>query len=284
MNGVILGRFMPPHTGHLFLIDFARSMVDRLYVLVCTLESEPIPGDVRYRWVRELAPNCTVIHITEENPAAARGQTGATGIWADTVRKAVPEGITHVFASEDYGWDLAYLLEAQFVPVDTNRSNIPVSASMIRENPYRYWQYIPPPVRPWFLRHVAVVGLPEVAAHLAQALGTVVVHPYQEFWRTTWNSFAGHLDIKPLSPEMIQRGAASAAGALARQANRLLIHDVRTVAAVSALKPDLVVAELEVQNELADLLSGTAAGFDAPLIVSPAQVNPENLAGMLGIS
>lgn len=273
MIGVIIGRFMPPHNGHLYLIDFARAMVDRLYVLVCTLSHEPIPGELRYRWVQELAPHSEIVHITEEIPEARRGAAGAISIWADSVRNAVPEPITHVFASEDYGWDLAWNLEAQYVPVDPSRSNIPVSASAIRTNPFENWRFIPPAVRPWFLRHVAVIDDPRGAEALARELNTVVVHPYHEFWRLTWSEFAGRRDVPPLSQEQIDRGGRATIGALGRQANRILIHDIRTA------------ADLEMVDRL-DLVIGTAPGppYDSALVMSPRQATAAEVERvMLGL-
>lgn len=244
---------MPPHAGHRFLIDFARAMVEDVHILVCTLPSEPIPGDLRYQWVQELAPGCAVTHITEENPAAARGQGGAIAIWADTVRAAVPGTVSHVFASEDYGWLLAAELGAQFVPVDTNRSNIPVSATMIRNDPYRHWRFIPPPVRPWFVRHVAVVGDRDLAERLGSLLNTVVVHPYKDFWQATWDSATPPTGATPLSEDMIRRGANGAVQALARQANRILIHAVTSLEEMPSVQPHLIIAAAE------DLVSPEAA-------------------------
>lgn len=266
MTGVIIGRFMPPHNGHLYLIDFARAMVDRLYVLVCTLSHEPIPGELRYGWVRELAPHSEIVHITEEIPEARRGAAGATSIWADSVRNAVPEPITHVFASEDYGWDLAWNLQAQYIPVDPSRSNIPVSASAIRANPFEHWRFIPPAVRPWFLRHVAVIDDRPRAEALARGLNTVVVHPYHEFWRLTWSEFAGRRDVQPLTDEQIDRGGRATIGALARQANRILIHDVRTP------------ADLDMVDRL-DLIIGAvpAPRHGSTLVMSPEQAAPEEV-------
>ena len=41
---MILGKFLPPHLGHQFLVDFGRHYVDELLVLVCTLAREsPVP-------------------------------------------------------------------------------------------------------------------------------------------------------------------------------------------------------------------------------------------------
>ncbi len=229
MNGVIIGRFMPPHNGHLYLIDFARHMVDTLYILVCTLSHESIPGDLRYRWVSELAPTCRTVHITEEIPEARRGAAGATAIWARTVRDAVPEPVHHVFASEEYGWDLAAELDANFIPVDPGRSNIPVSASMIRRAPYEWWRFIPPVVRPYYVKHVAVVGDGVRTTELATELSTVVVHSYRSFWKRTMGH-AGDDDTGKRAggtDEMtIKRGVTATARALSRHANKILLYDL----------------------------------------------------------
>lgn len=224
MTGVIIGRFMPPHNGHLYLIDFARHVVDRLYILVCTLSHEPIPGELRYRWVSELAPSCRTIHITEEIPEARRGAEGATAIWARTVRDALPEPIGHVFASEDYGWELAEHLDAQFVPVDESRSNIPVSATAIRRDPYQMWNYLPPIVRPYFVKHVAVVGRSDVTEDLARQLQTVVVHSYRSYINDRWNTSSAPEGVIP--DAIIRRGIAATAVALSHQAHRILLYDI----------------------------------------------------------
>lgn len=279
MAGVIIGRFMPPHNGHLYLIDFARHMVDRLYILVCTLSHEPIPGTLRYEWVRELAPSCEVVHITEEIPEAKRGEAGAITIWANSVRDAVPEPITHVFASENYGWELAWQLDAQYVPVDPSRRNIPVSASAIRANPYENWRFIPPPVRPWYVRHVAVVNDRDLAERLADELATVVVHPYREFWQYTWNEFAGRRDAQPLSAEQVRRGAASTVAALARQAHRILIHDTRTEEDLAAIdRVDLIIAR---SDDYDPHESSVFAADRHPLTMVPAQARADEILRIL---
>jgi cytidyltransferase-like protein len=67
-TGLIIGKFLPPHTGHQYLIDFARNWVDRLTVLVCSLAAEPIPGAMRHAWMREMFPAVNVVHVEDENP------------------------------------------------------------------------------------------------------------------------------------------------------------------------------------------------------------------------
>ena len=53
-RGFLLGKFMPPHAGHVSLIEAARRLVDELTILVCSLPDDPIPGQVRLEWMRGL--------------------------------------------------------------------------------------------------------------------------------------------------------------------------------------------------------------------------------------
>ena len=52
-RGFLLGKFMPPHAGHLFLCEVARARVDQLTVLLCSHDAEPIPGDLRAAWMAD---------------------------------------------------------------------------------------------------------------------------------------------------------------------------------------------------------------------------------------
>jgi HTH-type transcriptional repressor of NAD biosynthesis genes len=46
-------QFLPLHKGHLHLIDTALNLSEKVTLLVCSIKSEPIPGEVRFRWVKE---------------------------------------------------------------------------------------------------------------------------------------------------------------------------------------------------------------------------------------
>lgn len=231
-HGVIIGRFMPPHAGHQYLVDFGRNMCDRLTVLVCTLSSEPIPGELRYRWMQELFPDVHMVHITEEIPEASKDSPTAIPIWADTVRGYLDGPPTYVFASEDYGAPLAAELGARFVPVDPARRQFPVSATMIRENPFANWDYIPEPVRPYFLRRVSVVEAPggppggtgasgrdagpSMAQRLAAHYHTLFVSDYAAFWEGTVGAI-GEDDLP-----LVQQAQQAVENSLARRASRVL--------------------------------------------------------------
>ncbi|BAY65857.1 ATPase/kinase involved in NAD metabolism [Calothrix brevissima NIES-22] len=224
-TGMILGKFMPPHLGHQYLVDFARNYVKHLTVLVCSIQSEPIPGYLRYGWMREMFPDVNVVHVTDENPQEPKEHPDFWQIWYDTIRRVLPTGPDYVFASEDYGWKLAEILGANYIPVDYARSLVPISGTKVRENPITYWHYIPPCVRPYFLRRVCIFG-PEstgkstLAQNLAAHYNTVYVSEYARGWLDPKDGRCDFTDI-----EMIARGQIASEDALAKQANRVMFCD-----------------------------------------------------------
>ena len=175
---MILGKFLPPHNGHVYLVNFALNFVEHLTVLVGTLKAEPIPGRLRYEWMREMFPEAEVIHFTAENPQEPHEHPDFWQIWHDTIREVLPVGPDYLFASDSYGTKLADILGARFIPVDLNRSLVPISGTAVRKNPLANWDYIPSCVRPYFVKKICIMG-PEstgksvLAARLAKHYGTV---------------------------------------------------------------------------------------------------------------
>lgn len=222
---MILGKFMPPHSGHQWLIEFARAYTENLTVLVCSLDTEPIPGDLRFQWVREMCPSVRCVHVTEDLPQEPGDHPDFWAIWKDAVERHVGHTIDYVFASEDYGWKLAEVLNAQYVPVDHARQIMPVSGSAIRQSPMRYWGFLPEPVRPYYLKRVCVFG-PEstgkstLAQHLAEHYNTSFAWEYA---RPLLDFKDGQADFKDI--ENIARGQLATEAALSRFANRVLICD-----------------------------------------------------------
>jgi NadR type nicotinamide-nucleotide adenylyltransferase len=224
-TGLILGKFMPPHRGHQALVEFGLRFVDRLTVLVCTLKRDPIPGQLRFEWMRELFPSADVVHVTDEVPSAPEEHPEFWPIWRTLIRKHVPQGPDFVFASEAYGHRLAAELGSTFIPVDESRGMVKISATEIRSDPLGHWEYLPECVRPYYVKRVCVFG-PEstgkstLARDLAERLGTVHV---SEFARGLLDSRQGRCDYEDIA--VIARGQVAAEEALARQARRVLVCD-----------------------------------------------------------
>ena len=231
-HGLVLGKFLPYHAGHAHLIRTARSQVDALTVLVCSTAREPIPGATRFAWVTESHPDCRVVHVAEEVPQTPDEHPEFWPIWTDLVRRHAGN-VDVVFTSEDYGDELARRLGARHVCVDRARNAYPVSGSNIREDPLRYWNYIPPVVRPSYVHRVAILGAEStgkttLAQQLAEAFGTAWVPEYGRAYCEGRDA----LELTSDDLDAIGRGQILAEEAAARSANRVLIcdTDVRTTA------------------------------------------------------
>lgn len=228
MKGAVLGKFLPPHRGHQYLVDFARHYADDLTVVVGSLAREPIPGEVRVAWMRELFPSVRVVHLRDENPQHPDEHPDFWAIWRESMHRALGGPVDALFASEAYGERLAREIGARFVPVGGLREVLPVSGTAIRQDPLGHWDWLPAPVRPWFARRVCVFG-PEstgkttLAARLARHFDTVWVPEYAR----TWLELRGGLDFPAIA-----RGQVAAEEALARQCRRLLVLDTDVLATV----------------------------------------------------
>lgn len=227
-RGFVLGKFMPPHNGHVFLCDFGRAYCERLTILVCSLPDDPIPGRLRHEWMQALLPDCDVRWCEEDLPQEPADHPDFWAIWKDVVHRygGAPDV---VFASEPYGLRLAQEVGARFAPVDPDRIAVPMSGTAVRENPFACWDALPAPVRPWFVKRLCLFG-PEstgkstLAARLADRFGTISV---PEYGRTYTEMFGADVGVEDL--HHIVAGHRAAVAAASRQARRVLIEDTDPV-------------------------------------------------------
>lgn len=181
-HGFVLGKFMPPHAGHVHLCETARLLVDKLTILVCWLPDDPVPGPLRLQWMKEMFPDCRVVGHDAVVPQTPEESPDFWSIWRGIVRAAHPEPIDMVFAGEDYGLRLARELGAAFTPV-APRLFPEMSGTAVRAGPWAEWDRIPPAVRPHYAQTICLHG-PEstgkstLSAPLAAHFDTLWVPEY----------------------------------------------------------------------------------------------------------
>ena len=162
-KGLVFGKFMPLHTGHLALINFALQHCDHLYIIICYTDKEPIDGIIRKQWLYELFENKS--HVTlvsfqyddNELPNTSVSSRHDSELWARAFKSLVPDA-TIVFTSEDYGDYLADYMGLKHYIFDKSRSIVPVSATEIRETPFLYWNYIADEAKSWFVKKITLAG------------------------------------------------------------------------------------------------------------------------------
>lgn len=225
ITGLVFGKFMPVHAGHLALIDFAVKRCDRLIVSMSYTPDDPISPDRRLGWLSELLTPYPTIELTAEandfhDPTLPLVE--ATKRWGAFIRRRFPE-VSVFFSSEAHGAPLAQHSGLHPVSFDPARQRVPVSATQIRQHPARYWDYIPEPVRLYFVKKVCLfgpesVGKTTLARQLALTYQTVFV-PEVARDLLTDNAFT--------RADIIRIGRAQTEAVLAaeRQANRILFCD-----------------------------------------------------------
>lgn len=162
-KGLVFGKFMPLHNGHLALINFALQNCDHLYIIICYTDKEPIDGMIRKQWLYQSVEKNTKITLVsfqyndKELPNTSVSSQHVSELWARVFKSLVPN-VNIVFTSEDYGDYLAECMGTEHIPFDKARSTVPVSATAIRTDPFLYWNYISDEAKPWFVKKIAIVG------------------------------------------------------------------------------------------------------------------------------
>ena len=170
-HGLVIGRFAPPHLGHVHLCESARRLVDRLTILVSWLPDDPVPGPLRIAWMEELFPDCRVL-----------GLEGVLPETSDAVKALHPEPIDTLFAGDSDHLRLARDLGAAFTPV-APRLCPDLSGTAVRADPWAHWAHLPHVVRPHYARTICLHG-PEstgkstLSAPLAAHFDTLWVPEY----------------------------------------------------------------------------------------------------------
>ena len=163
-SGLVVGKFYPPHRGHLNLIEVAAAACRQVTVLVMAARAETVPLAGRVAWLRAACRGLaavTVVGVPCDVPVDFASET----VWAAqvAVMAAALEGNRlpwpdAVFSSESYGDDLAARLGAQHVCVDPGRVTVPVSASQIRAGLAGSWDQLIGRAQAGLAARVVVLG------------------------------------------------------------------------------------------------------------------------------
>ena len=181
-RGIVIGKFHPPHKGHKYLIDTARSQCEELTVIVCWKKSQEISGVERARWIQEMHSDVHVKLLDDDRLA-----DDDSAAWAQSTLDILGYVPDAVFTSEAYGDPYASFMGSVHVLVDKDRTHIPISATMVRSDPIKYSSFLESPVRAYFAKRICVLGAEStgtttLAKDLAEHYKTVWVPEYGRFY------------------------------------------------------------------------------------------------------
>jgi NadR type nicotinamide-nucleotide adenylyltransferase len=168
-HGLVLGKFMPAHEGHLHLIRFATNMCERLTIVVDRVEGEAPDASIRADYLRKELEGMNSANISRRVYITALGEYTPQdpsetpefwSIWKRLLTRAcggVPDALV---CSMDYGQPLSRAMgeKCHFLPLDIARHSLAISSTMIRDNPWEHWDMILPSARHDYLTRVAIEG------------------------------------------------------------------------------------------------------------------------------
>jgi NadR type nicotinamide-nucleotide adenylyltransferase len=184
-KGLVIGKFYPFHHGHQFLIETALKNSEHLTVILCQTDRYKIPPEIRAAWIKKTFPGLEV-KILHHDTALDSNSTAMSKIWARLTVKFLGYSPDAVFTSENYGDPYASFMGAKHVLVDLARKKVPISATKIRSNIGRYWDFLPPSTQNYYVQKVVVLG--------AESTGTTTLaKDLAAHYQTVWAPEYGRL-------------------------------------------------------------------------------------------
>jgi HTH-type transcriptional repressor of NAD biosynthesis genes len=188
-RGLTLGKFAPLHRGHQFVIETALREMDEVVVIIYDCpETTAVPLTVRANWIHQLYPD---VHVIEAwNGPTEVGDTPEIKKRHEDyiLRHPQVKNITHFYSSEFYGEHMSAALGAVNRILDPNRQVVPISATIIRDNPFACRQYLHSHVYRDLITNVVFLGAPStgkttIASRLAQEFNTVWMPEHgRDYW------------------------------------------------------------------------------------------------------
>lgn len=158
--GAFPGKFLPPHIGHINTILDCAKKCDELLVVVadskknskslCKKAGIPyIPIRLRIKWLKSHFKNYQNIKIVYMNEDKLGTFPVPMDIWSNAFKKITKHRVNVKFADETYRTlNELHFPECEFVCFD--RQTINISATMIRNEPEKYFDYIITEAQPYF--------------------------------------------------------------------------------------------------------------------------------------
>ncbi|MEM7345483.1 MAG: adenylyltransferase/cytidyltransferase family protein [Chloroflexota bacterium] len=142
-RGLTLGKYAPLHRGHQLVIETALAEMDEVVVIIYNSpDVTPIPLTVRSQWIRTIYPTVQVVEAWD-GPTDVGDTPEIKQAHEDYILNVLKiRDITHFYSSEFYGEHMSVALGAINRLVDIDRQAVPISGTIIRNDPSGHRPYL----------------------------------------------------------------------------------------------------------------------------------------------
>lgn len=161
-TGMYGGTFNPLHLGHIRCITIVAASCEQLNIVICDAPNrKEVDIKVKYRWLYNVTkhlPNVRLHILSDECTSKAEYDESYWQRDAQKVKEMIGCPIDVVFCGDDYEKGNNFYKrcypESEIVYIERDD----ISSTLIRSNPYRYWEMLPLCVRPYYVKKVLLVG------------------------------------------------------------------------------------------------------------------------------
>lgn len=182
-NAVVVGKFLPPHSGHIALIRKATEVANHVDVLLVVAPSDAyLPMQRALAIYEEFSHVDLRVHIIDNIDADADTPEN-NRLWADYTETILGYSPDVVVASEEYVYGWARAMNANAFLFDKERVEFPASGTLCRANAYSMKDYLPDSTARFMQPRIVVLGAEStgtttLSKQLAEYYNTVMVPEY----------------------------------------------------------------------------------------------------------
>lgn len=201
-NGVYFGKMIPCHRGHLYQIISASTQCEKLYVVISDnkettrrlCEEAEIPVityQLRKQWLSQQLQDINHIEIRVLDESDLPPYPNGWSEWTQRMQGVIDAHIDVFFVGEEeYKLNLPkYFPDSEVVVLDPDRNRYPISATEVRNDPMKHWDYILGSARPFFTKKVLIAG--------TESCGKTTLTRYlSKLYNTSWSEEVGRYYAK----------------------------------------------------------------------------------------
>ena len=212
---ICFGGYCPLHQGHMDVIMKAKKENDRCIVIVCGYDNEPRGWEInlnleeRYKLIRDFFKEDEQIFVDYINDTKIGIDESMSDnnwqVWQKEVRHIL--GNAWIYPSEERKYEINWYVAEPYYKTCIERNNVlqeeygeyanvniilvdkmnPVSGTLVRKNPVKYWNKITAPFKPYLCKNILVIGTAsEGKSTLVRDISRYFDIPYAEEYGRTY--------------------------------------------------------------------------------------------------